>query len=63
MQLYSKIPKPFSMGVSHLYLAQISSDIASQIDHVTKARELWSSINRPDLVEMLDSKFGHNSPS
>jgi tetratricopeptide (TPR) repeat protein len=54
--LYGRIPDPYSVGRTHHRLARISSG-AAQAEHVAAARQAWTSIDRPDLVDLLD-EFG-----
>ncbi len=55
--LYERIPEPYSIGGTHLRIAQITSG-ATRADHVAAARAAWLSIDRPDLVRELDAEFG-----
>jgi tetratricopeptide (TPR) repeat protein len=56
LALYARIPEPYSMGVMHFRLAELSNG-AERAAHVAAAREAWSSIDRPDVVALLD-RFG-----
>ena len=57
--LYSRIPEPYSMGLCHRWFARLARARSQQRrQHVLAARELWSSIDRQDLVKALDNEFG-----
>ncbi len=51
LALYEKIPEPYSIGWTHYRLARIAEDDAEREAHLQAAREAWSSIDRPDLIE------------
>lgn len=53
LSLYERIPEPYSVGLTHELLAQISEG-GERAAHIAAAREAWESINRPDLVAKLD---------
>ena len=53
LALYARIPEPYSIGVTHFRLAELA-DGAERAVHVATAREAWTSIDRPDLVALLD---------
>ncbi len=57
LELYARIPEPYSMGWTRVRLARISSDF-EKAEHVGQARRLWMSIMRTDLVETLEGEFG-----
>jgi tetratricopeptide (TPR) repeat protein len=54
LTLYRRIPEPFSIGWTHLDLANLP-DAPDRDAHLAAAREAWLSINRTDLIaEHLD---------
>lgn len=57
LRLYSRIPEPSSIGDTHGRLARLTSGKERE-QHVRAARAAWLSIDRPDLVQQLDSEFG-----
>jgi hypothetical protein len=57
LTLYQKIPAPYSMGWALARLARLS-DGETQTALAAKARAAWASIDRPDLVAMLQREFG-----
>ena len=57
LDLYGRIPEPYSVGQTHRRLARISEGEERRA-HVAAAREAWVSIDRPDLVAELDDEFG-----
>jgi tetratricopeptide (TPR) repeat protein len=58
LALYRRIPEPYSIGGSHVRLARIAATPEERHGHIAAAREAWTSIKRPDLVEELDQEFG-----
>ncbi len=56
LALYALIPEPYSIGATHFRLAELA-DGGERAAHVAAAREAWTSIDRPDLVALLD-RFG-----
>jgi tetratricopeptide (TPR) repeat protein len=54
LALYERIPEPYSIGVAHFRLAELSGD-AERALHVATARQAWTSIDRPDLVAYLEA--------
>jgi tetratricopeptide (TPR) repeat protein len=56
LALYGRIPEPYSMGVTHFRLAELAGG-TDRATHVAAARAAWTSIDRPDLVALLD-RFG-----
>jgi tetratricopeptide (TPR) repeat protein len=53
LALYTRIGEPISIGRTHFRLAELS-DGPERAAHVAAAREAWASIDRPDLVALLD---------
>jgi tetratricopeptide (TPR) repeat protein len=49
LALYRRIPEPFSIGWTHLNLANLP-DAPDRDTHLAAAREAWLSINRTDLI-------------
>jgi uncharacterized coiled-coil protein SlyX len=62
LALYEQIEEPYSIGVAHYRLALISDDEAARQFHVRAARAAWESIDRPDLVQILEERFGAAEP-
>jgi tetratricopeptide (TPR) repeat protein len=60
--LYSRIQDPYSIGLAHVRLAWIAGSAEDRQRHIEAAREAWTRIKRPDLVEGLDQEFGPASP-
>jgi tetratricopeptide (TPR) repeat protein len=60
--LYSRISEPFSIGWAHVRLARIEGDPETKEHHVVAAREAWTRIKRPDLVDDLKKEFGNEFP-
>lgn len=58
LDLYVRIPEPYSIGTTHFRLALLADDAAERRRHVEAARTAWQSIDRPDLVARLDREFG-----
>ncbi len=56
LALYERIPEPYSIGWAHRRLARIAEGDA-RAAHVARAREMWTRIDRPDLVATLDEEF------
>jgi tetratricopeptide (TPR) repeat protein len=54
LALYERIPEPFSIGWVQSKLARLASPGARRDQLLRAARQAWMSIDRPDLVEMLD---------
>jgi tetratricopeptide (TPR) repeat protein len=53
LALYARIPEPYGIGAAHFRLVELT-DGAERTAHVAAAREAWTSIDRPDLVALLD---------
>ena len=53
LALYERIAEPYSIGVTHYRLAELAVG-AERAAEVAAAREAWASIDRPDLVALLD---------
>jgi tetratricopeptide (TPR) repeat protein len=53
LRLYERIPEPYSVGHTHRRLAKMARGKARQ-GHIAAARAAWVSINRTDLVSLLD---------
>jgi hypothetical protein len=53
LSLYERISEPYSIGHTRLRLAMIS-DGEERDRHLTAARAAWTSIDRADLVELLE---------
>jgi len=58
LRLYGRIPEPYSIGQSHLWLARLATSSTEQGRHIQAARDAWNSIARADLVHKLDEEFG-----
>jgi tetratricopeptide (TPR) repeat protein len=58
LTLYGRIPAPYSMGMTHRWLARIAPTDADRRWHVEAARQLWTGIDRPDLAAELALEFG-----
>ena len=54
LELYHRIPEPYSIGQTHRRLARTASDEAERSRHLDAAREAWRSIDPPDPVAELD---------
>lgn len=50
LSLYRRIPDPFSIGRTHLHLANLP-DAPDREAHLAAAREAWRSIGRTDLID------------
>jgi len=57
--LYHRIPEPYSIGGAHLRLARMAADHKVRRHHADAAREAWQRIDRPDLIQQLDTEFGN----
>jgi tetratricopeptide (TPR) repeat protein len=57
LSLYARIPEPYSMGMTHRRLARLAPADADRRRHVAAARQLWTQIDRPDLVAQLDAEL------
>jgi tetratricopeptide (TPR) repeat protein len=57
LRMYAQIPEPYSMGWLHMQLGEIG-DGEERAAHIAEARRLWLSIDRPDLVKLLDDALG-----
>jgi hypothetical protein len=57
LNLYLRIPEPYSIGHTHRRLARLASGPERRA-HVAAAREAWVNIGRQDLVDDLDREFG-----
>lgn len=57
LALYARIPEAYSMGMTLRRLAG-TEEAAARAVLVRRARELWLSIQRDDLVAQLDAEFG-----
>jgi tetratricopeptide (TPR) repeat protein len=56
LAVFGRIPDPYLMGVTHLRLSEIARSDIEREHHLSEARRLWLSINRPDLIAtFLDS--------
>jgi hypothetical protein len=51
--LYARIPEPFSIGWTRFRLVELAGG-AERAAHIAAARDAWPSIDRPDLVALLD---------
>ena len=58
LELYERVEEPYSIGWAHVRLARLASDPGDLARHVSAARQAWSSIDRPDLIKLLDDEFG-----
>jgi hypothetical protein len=56
LQLYERIPEPYSIGHTHRRLARLGCNYREH--HIAAAHEAWQSIDRPDLVAELTEEFG-----
>ena len=61
LALYERIPKPFSIGWTHVRLARLGE--ASRTEHIEAARKAGTSIDRGDLVRELNEEFGQPDDS
>jgi tetratricopeptide (TPR) repeat protein len=57
LSMYARIPEPYSMGMTHYCLAHLAPSDPDRLHHVAAARQLWTQIDRPDLVAQLDAEF------
>jgi tetratricopeptide (TPR) repeat protein len=57
LDLYKTIFEPYSIGWARVRLAQIASTPEEKRQHIEAAREAWTQIKRPDLMEWLDKEF------
>ena len=58
LEIYSRIPEPYSIGGTHRRLARLASSPEAVQKHVREARDVWEIIERTDLVEELIEEFG-----
>jgi tetratricopeptide (TPR) repeat protein len=58
LELYSRIPEPNSIGWTQVRLARLAGSEEERGRHVAAARAAWQSIDRPDLVQLLEKEFG-----
>jgi tetratricopeptide (TPR) repeat protein len=58
LKLYIRIAEPYSMGMTHRKLAQITTSPAERLQHLLAARAAWASIKRDDLLQELTDAFG-----
>ncbi len=57
LPLYTRIDERYSIGQSHRSLARLESDHLVRCGHVSKARHVWMTIERQDLVAELYAEF------
>jgi len=57
LRLFTDFGDPYSMGDAHWRLARVSDHPAERERHLREARDCFTRINRPDLVEMLRREF------
>ena len=57
LSIYEKIAEPYSIGWSHVRLARLETDPDKREQHLQIAREAWTQIDRPDLIERLENEF------
>lgn len=57
LKLYERVMEPYSIGWTHERLARIARNDAERRSHVETAWKAWTSIDRPDLVQLLDAEF------
>jgi tetratricopeptide (TPR) repeat protein len=60
VDLYEKVSDPYSIGWARVRLARIASTSEEKQQHVQAAREAWTRIKQPDLVEWLDKEFSRS---
>ncbi|MCB1454289.1 MAG: tetratricopeptide repeat protein, partial [Rhizobiaceae bacterium] len=53
LKLYLRIAEPYSIGMAHMRLAEITTDDAERVAHLDAARDAWASIGREDLIARL----------
>jgi tetratricopeptide (TPR) repeat protein len=56
--MYARIQKPFNIAGTHVRLARLAATPEDRARHIQAAREAWLSIDRPDLIQELDTEFG-----
>jgi tetratricopeptide (TPR) repeat protein len=56
--LYNQIPQPHSVGIMHAELARLANTPDERGHHIERARDIWISIGRADLIDALDAEFG-----
>lgn len=56
LALFANIPQPHSMGLAHAALSECTEGAERQA-HVEAARELWTPLGLPHLIEQLEAKF------
>ena len=57
LQLYERIAEPYSIGWTHMRLAQLETDRTIREAHLKAARAAWTQIDRPDLIAELEEEF------
>jgi len=57
LELYERIPDPYSIGLAHQHLAKLATDEAERQQHLQAARAAWESIGFIDLIKKLDEEF------
>jgi tetratricopeptide (TPR) repeat protein len=60
LALYEGIAEPYSVGWNLVRLAQLTDEPIERNEYIRAAREAWTSINRPDLVESLGEEFDYS---
>jgi tetratricopeptide (TPR) repeat protein len=56
LKLYERIQEPYSIGWAHRRLAPIANNDTACQYHLATARKAWKSIDRYDLVQLIDAK-------
>jgi hypothetical protein len=54
LDLYARIPDPYSMGLARYHLAKLTS-AADRAAHLAEARRLWEPLRLPHLLADLDA--------
>ncbi len=60
LELYRSISEPYSTGRALRSLAHIETNPNTQRQLVAEAIAAWTSINRPDLIALLQTEFPNN---
>jgi len=56
--MYARIQERSSIAGTHRRLARLAATPEDRARHIQAAREAWLSIDRPDLIQELDTEFG-----
>ncbi len=57
---YIRISEPYSIGLSHRRLAELTPALEARRHHIFAARDAWQSIDRLDLIDSLRREFGND---